>query len=892
MKQYVGVISLIILLLFIYSTVSAESFIPIDGTPRITIPPTTRVPTGALSIESIPTGAMVTIDGITRGTTPFTLRTLTEGPHRIVLEMAGYVDYPATVTITPNQLQNEVYTLTPEHTTTPSPIVTQMMQETTYVPQATLVVEATRTPVPIRTPEQVMYPSPEVTGSISPGIDLVGPITIRPFVIRVGNQARTPVLTTKSPYYRLQIGPREVSGLPDSPGDIEKLPVSFLDVDYYLTQDIMGAITIADWVDSVTFLIARDEKANTKATFRWISAENNAAGFYQVSRYPFPDDPEHWQNQYAPGLVSSGPVKDLEVDEEGFHYFQINMSQIANHKLGDPPFYTGLVSLAETVTGKGTPMRMAKLPFTPVGIYLRETSIGPLTLSLPQSIAFIARDEFIEQDLGNPNENMVLSCSGCLQNVDPTSLEMYIMNMDQTFYIRVVPIRKDGTVGIPTLPVEVTVKRPRPCPPPRPPGSVDNLVVRPPSAQVVSFYMNSFYGQHIQTDQNGKPVTKVHYLVITAPPVINGITISPNQPGYHFSVEPEEEHWYDTVGDIFTGLFMPFSIVVNAVSEAWHDIQGFVVQVVADAIQGLTFDMIKCGESDDCKDVLSTGLSIAMTAYGVPPTIPNFAELENLGTDYMAKVAAEEIGAGGILDTAKSVYSTLPDDLKQEIKNNADETSQALAEALAENTAQVTSDAAGSWFIPDPLYYQPHPAIAVVKVSNPNNERTDKMTLNVKDSAGLFKLKSVYVPSLDPGESTTIPVILDEDFSQVYTPECSKTSYTSTCNPICIPCYIDNWWMEASKNPMDTFVVSFQTEKDGYRIDEIGPASSGTVLNKSITIQADEAGHLCPPQNGITYLKYPDGWKMEANGITENLQSLMWWKYQFTEGDKGLLLTG
>ena len=150
-----------------------------------------------------------------------------------------------------------------------------------------------------------------------------------------------------------------------------------------------------------------------------------------------------------------------------------------------------------------------------------------------------------------------------------------------------------------------------------------------------------------------------------------------------------------------------------------------------------------------------------MSSLGVPPTIPNVADLQNMGADYMARVAAEELGAGGVLETAEAVYGSMPDNVQGTIKENSGEIGNSIADSLAAGTGAETAAAAGNFYIPDPLYYKAHPATVIVKVSNPNNEATDRVTISVKDSAGLYRpSRAVYVPPLGPGESTVIPVVI------------------------------------------------------------------------------------------------------------------------------------
>ena len=220
-----------------------------------------------------------------------------------------------------------------------------------------------------------------------------------------------------------------------------------------------------------------------------------------------------------------------------------------------------------------------------------------------------------------------------------------------------------------------------------------------------------------------------------------------------------------------------------------------------------------------------------------------------MGADYMAKVAADQIGAGGALDAAESAYDAMPDSAKDTIKNNADTIGNDLASSVGLDYSATVAGAAGNFYIPDPLYYQAHPANVMVRVTNPNNVKSDQVTMTVSDKGGFYHPAQVMVPSLQPGDSTVIPVILNEDFSKGYEPGCTATDYVTTKSygsSWWIPCFWHNWWEAAGKYGPDTFVISFSAKKDGQWIYGLNPSSSGTVLSSQNIFAFDEAGQVLP----------------------------------------------
>jgi hypothetical protein len=355
------------------------------------------------------------------------------------------------------------------------------------------------------------------------------------------------------------------------------------------------------------------------------------------------------------------------------------------------------------------------------------------------------------------------------------------------------------------------------------------------------------------------------------------------EPGYHFYADPAEEHWYDTAWDIIKGLFDAFTTVANAVSAAWAEINNLAVQIGAYAVTGLTFGAFDCNSSPACTGLLHAGLALAESSLGIPPTLPNAADLQNMGADYMAKMAADQIGAGGALDAAESAYGAMPDSAKNTIKSNAEDIGNDLANSVASQSSATVAGAAGNFYIPDPLYYQAHPSTVMIRVTNPNSMATDQVTMTVSDKGGFYHKAEVLVPSLKPGDSTVIPIVLNEDFSKGYKPGCTATQYVSTNG---IPCYWQNWWDAAIQYGPDSFVISYSAKKNGQWIYGLTPGSSGTVLSSQNIFAFDEAGQSCPGYTSNRVLKYPDGWGIQQKSLAQNIDST----FTFTEGQRGRLI--
>lgn len=72
---------------------------------------------GKISVTSSPSGAVLYLDGLSKGTTPITVTSVTPGTHTVDLTLTSYQDYHTTVTVTAGQIATLTATLTPIPTT-------------------------------------------------------------------------------------------------------------------------------------------------------------------------------------------------------------------------------------------------------------------------------------------------------------------------------------------------------------------------------------------------------------------------------------------------------------------------------------------------------------------------------------------------------------------------------------------------------------------------------------------------------------------------------------------------------------------------------------------------------------------------------------------------------
>jgi hypothetical protein len=360
--------------------------------------------------------------------------------------------------------------------------------------------------------------------------------------------------------------------------------------------------------------------------------------------------------------------------------------------------------------------------------------------------------------------------------------------------------------------------------------------------------------------------------------------------------EGDDKAWYETLVDTFKSAFNFFSWVMTQYSQVWNLMEDFVVHYVGDA---LTIGW--CSDHSECTTVLKTGLQAVMYAYGIPPTLPTGPELMDLSTDYMVKLGADQLGAGELYDA----YKALPDEGKQalkDLKGKAQENAQNMAQGSKES--RYTESLKYRCFfdpqftcthrVPDPIFSSNHPATVMVWVTNPagNPKPTDRVLMTVADSRHVFSSATRLIPPLAPGESVSVPVVLNEDYSPFLKanggpcdPNAPSTSfdYTSSYDNLST-CLQGAWLPGFLQAGNDTFAVTFSNGKNagtqGTELAGLDEHSNGKPLSASIVIDPDAVG-AC----GISHsVRFPPGWTITTPSYAINLQS---WDYLFSTGNGG-----
>jgi hypothetical protein len=291
-----------------------------------------------------------------------------------------------------------------------------------------------------------------------------------------------------------------------------------------------------------------------------------------------------------------------------------------------------------------------------------------------------------------------------------------------TFYVRVVVLNAKGeaTGAVSTTatvrygqPPPSDLKLPPPGPPPQPPPDplrprvtiLEYEPIRPQASDAAEWFI----------------VTR---------------DFGPWKKGQVLHLTPKEPDVWDRIGNAVGGVVGFFEDAVNWVATAYQDIKKTAIDVVASSIPGC---------SGPCRDVLSYGLDTGLAACGMPPDLPNFDQLVDMGKGNLAATLVAQAGLSNVPfseDLAKKMMDKVAD----------------------EATRAANSGPGGNQFLrplPDKQY---RPAFVRVRITNPANAGARDAGLDFL-SWYLYAERYVPVPDLKPGETREAVVFLKPDYS-------------------------------------------------------------------------------------------------------------------------------
>lgn len=127
----------------------------------------------------------------------------------------------------------------------------------------------------------------------------------------------------------------------------------------------------------------------------------------------------------------------------------------------------------------------------------------------------------------------------------------------------------------------------------------------------------------------------------------HGTWLFPGQVFCHVYVQysGKSSGFLDIISDLVTGVIDGVAWFVNTISDMYNSIKTFVVQRVVDALDFVGNNIVGydfCNST--CETLVVAAVDYGMAMMGLPPSLPNFDQLTDMGVDYLAAQVAEQVG--------------------------------------------------------------------------------------------------------------------------------------------------------------------------------------------------------------------------------------------------------
>jgi hypothetical protein len=234
-----------------------------------------------------------------------------------------------------------------------------------------------------------------------------------------------------------------------------------------------------------------------------------------------------------------------------------------------------------------------------------------------------------------------------------------------------------------------------------------------------------------------------------------------------------EEAW-DAVSDYFSDVVGYLADVTNWISTAYADAKVGLAKFVAQNLPLLPDQW-----RDDLQKELERLIDYGLTTMGIPPTLPNFDDLTNMGADYLAATALSQ------LDLPATDYNM--DTIKDLSKGIQSEFSKRASSGSSPNPLNWT-------FVRQYSKAVYRPAYMVIEISNNTNRVTapgiltgrihrtlsqselieaKKMTMSASYGGSKYfelflPVEDVVIPKLAPGQTMLVPIYFTEYTGHAY----------------------------------------------------------------------------------------------------------------------------
>lgn len=447
-----------------------------------------------------------------------------------------------------------------------------------------------------------------------------------------------------------------------------------------------------------------------KEKFCWTTEDTGfVSAKYQVSLIRFDPNPRYWKEPY--GLITSGPAPIQIAEVNNRRVFYIDFANLAP----EPPAIVVPIQETQPMVKKNLAVRKDES--------LNKSEKTPIVKSNTPAIKTVK--PIVRKDI---SLNVEADKYRLAHNIQFKPIEITLMR----YYVRVVLFDSNGkVVGTPSDPVEILYGE-------IPPEGSDFNYVDPEDITTPESNLPEMIHPDIKITryvpiQNQANGAMYHFIVTKDIPNPWGGNMYSVGDKIDMTPHEDDKSWLEKIGDFFSDIFSFVQDAVNWVSEAYNSIKAFAINSVVGIL------------GEWARGPLTMGLEIGLAAMGLPPSIPNFDELTSMGKDYLIKATAE--------------YAGIPP-----------EAAAKAVDIVIEETKKASEGGgnSGVWLKPDPDYYY-RPAYLELRVTNPKNVPTNRAYASISifvpmdQGEDLFHVPYAFIPSLQPGETITLPVFLEEN---------------------------------------------------------------------------------------------------------------------------------
>jgi hypothetical protein len=416
--------------------------------------------------------------------------------------------------------------------------------------------------------------------------------------------------------------------------------------------------------------------------FDWSTTDSRAAAaIWQISLFPF--SPSTRSMEEAAGLIAHGELKKVPKSGQSFN-FAIDFTDYAPSPKGPRP----------------------KVYTLPQGGLMEGAVVGKAVTMKPPSGALQARRiGTVEQEAPLAHEPSRLG--SVLSFL--TNRQAGLLFRRNTFYVRLILLDAQGKpVGVPSNSVALTFGQPETTT-----GTI--TLIRIPAVRFVQFIPV-------------RPYAPDCMCMMKVARSVKCMGVELFKEGDYIDIcAPRDHSIWDDICDTIGGFFSALGSIADWAVRAYNSAKAAVISVVVDCLKGT----VGCGEA--CQNLVAATVDYGLAAVGMPPSLPSFNELANLGAEYLAAQIAREVH--------------LPEDAAKKV-----------AESFVASVQSVGSVKSDQWLIADPER-QYKPAVALFNVENPTSGDFSG-SLIVHDESGLYKT-AVIPLVLGPRQHFKVPVVLE-----------------------------------------------------------------------------------------------------------------------------------